>query len=55
MSAAWVLTMGGVSVPGVELSGLGSADINDETPGAEIGGDTVPVDASVVANTAVGT
>ena len=48
MSAAWLLTLGGTSGPGGELSCLGTASINDET-GAEIGSDT-----SVVANTVVG-
>ena len=47
VSAACLLTVGGVSGPGVEPSCLGTARINDET-GAD---DTV--DASVVANTVV--
>ena len=51
MSAAWSLTVGRVSGPGVEPSCSGTARINDET-GPEIGGDTV--DASVVAITVMG-
>jgi hypothetical protein len=50
MSAAWSLTVGGVSGPGVEPSCSGTAHVNDEM-GTEIGGDAV--DASVVANTVV--
>ena len=42
--------MGDVSGPGVELSCLGTASINDEK-GVEIGDDTV--DGSVVANVVV--
>ena len=51
MSAAWLLTVGGVSGPGVEPSCLGTLGINDETAAA-FGDDTV--DASVLGNTLVG-
>ena len=54
VSAAWLLTVGGVSGPAVQPSCLRKACINDEA-GAKIGDDTV-VDASIVpvAKTVVG-
>ena len=51
VSAARLLTLGGVSGPGVEPSCLRKPSINDK-PGAELGDDTV--DASTVAKTVVG-
>ena len=57
MNNAWSLTVSEVSGPGVELSCLGAASINDETgaDSVEIRGNTVDTDASVVANAVVGT
>ena len=51
VTTACLLTVGGVSGPGVEPSCLRKASINDET-GAELGDDAV--DASIVAKTVVG-
>ena len=47
VSTAWLLTVGGVSGPGVEPSCLRRASINDET-GAEFGDDTVDASAKTV-------
>ena len=45
VSTAWLLTVGGVSGPGVEPSCLRRASINDET---EFGDDTVDASAKTV-------
>ena len=53
VSAAWLLTVGGISGPGVKPSCLRKACINDEA-GAEIGDDTVDASIMPVAKTVVG-